>query len=72
MDAQQRDELMREIAFLKTRESSLKASVADLAESKSVLELEIAQKRAELDELVNSEMVVIKDLLDKFKGAIKE
>ena len=69
---EQRDELNREMSFLKKRIDGLKQDVADLAESKALLEAEILGKRVLLKEIEDNEIANLRKLMSVIKGVINE
>ena len=70
--SEQRDELAREISFLKTRVESLKREVSDLSESKTLLEIEIASQKTLLKQVEEVEIENIKRILSVVKSVINE
>ena len=70
--AEQRDELVKEISFLKKRIDGLKQDVADLSESKTLLEAEILGKRVLLKEIEDNEIANLRKLVSVIKNVINE
>jgi len=70
--AEQRDELVKEMSFLKKRIDGLKQDVADLSESKTLLEAEILGKRVLLKEIEDNEIENLRKLMSVIKGVINE
>ena len=70
--AEQRDELVKEMSFLKKRIDGLKQDIADLAESKTLLEAEILGKRVLLKEIEDNEIENLRKLMSVIKGVINE
>lgn len=70
--AEQRDELAKEMSFLKKRIDGLKQDVADLSESKTLLEAEILGKRVLLKEIEDNEIANLRRLMSVIKGVINE
>lgn len=70
--AEQRDELVKEMSFLKKRIDGLKQDVADLSESKTLLEAEILGKRVLLKEIEDNEIANLRKLMSVIKNVINE
>ena len=70
--AEQRDELVKEMSFLKKRIDGLKQDIADLAESKTLLEAEILGKRVLLKEIEDNEIENLRKLMSVIKNVINE
>lgn len=70
--AEQRDELVKEMSFLKKRIDGLKQDVADLSESKALLEAEILGKRVLLKEIEDNEIENLRKLMSVIKKVINE
>jgi len=71
-NVEQRDELLKEMSFLKKRIDGLKQDVADLSESKTLLEAEILGKRVLLKEIEDNEIVNLRRLMSVIKGVVNE
>jgi len=71
-NAEQRDELAKEMSFLKKRIDGLKQDVADLSESKTLLEAEILGKRVLLKEIEDNEIANLRRLMSVVKGVVNE
>ena len=70
--AEQRDELVKEMSFIKKRIDGLKQDVADLSESKTLLEAEILGKRVLLKEIEDNEIANLRKLMSVIKNVINE
>jgi len=70
--AEQRDELVKEMSFLKKRIDGLKQDVADLSESKTLLEAEILGKRVLLKEIEDNEIENLRKLMSVIKQVVNE
>lgn len=71
-NAEQRDELAKEMSFLKKRIDGLKQDIADLAESKTLLEAEILGKRVLLKEIEDNEIENLRKLMSVIKQVVNE
>jgi len=71
-NAEQRDELAKEMSFLKKRIDGLKQDVADLSESKTLLEAEILGKRVLLKEIEDNEIENLRKLMSVIKQVVNE
>lgn len=72
ISSDQRDELAREVSFLKKRIDGLKQDVIDLSESKTLLESEILGKRVLLKEIEDNEIDGLRKLMKVIKNVINE
>lgn len=72
ISSDQRDELAREVSFLKKRIDGLKQDVIDLSESKTLLESEVLGKRVLLKEIEDNEIENLRRLMSVIKGVINE
>jgi len=71
-NTEQRDELAKEMSFLKKRIDGLKQDVADLSESKTLLEAEILGKRVLLKEIEDNEIENLRKLMSVIKQVVNE
>jgi len=72
ISSDQRDELAREVSFLKKRIDGLKQDVVDLSESKTLLEAEVLGKRVLLKEIEDNEIEGLRKLMKVIKNVINE
>lgn len=72
ISSDQRDELAREVSFLKKRIDGLKQDVVDLSESKTLLEAEVLGKRVLLKEIEDNEIEGLRKLMKVIKSVINE
>lgn len=72
ISSDQRDELAREVSFLKKRIDGLKQDVVDLSESKTLLEAEVLGKRVLLKEIEDNEITGLRRLMSVIKNVINE
>jgi len=72
ISSDQRDELAREISFLKKRIDGLKLDVTNLSESKTLLEAELIEKRAIIKEIEETEIENLRKLMKVIKNVINE
>jgi len=72
ISSDQRDELAREISFLKKRIDGLKLDVTNLSESKTLLEAELLEKRAIIKEIEETEIENLRKLMKVIKNVINE
>lgn len=72
ISSDQRDELAREVSFLKKRIDGLKQDVIDLSESKTLLESEVLGKRVLLKEIEDNEVENLRKLMKVIKNVINE
>ena len=71
-NAEQRDELAKEMSFLKKRIDGLKLDVTNLSESKTLLEAELIEKRAIIKEIEETEIENLRKLMKVIKNVINE
>lgn len=72
ISSDQRDELAREVSFLKKRIDGLKQDVIDLSDSKTLLESEVLGKRVLLKEIEDNEIENLRKLMKVIKNVINE
>jgi len=72
ISSDQRDELAREVSFLKKRIDGLKLDVTNLSESKTLLEAELIEKRAIIKEIEETEIENLRKLMKVIKNVINE
>lgn len=72
ISSDQRDELAREVSFLKKRIDGLKLDVTNLSESKTLLEAELIEKRAIIKEIEDNEIENLRKLMSVIKKVINE
>lgn len=72
ISSDQRDELAREVSFLKKRIDGLKLDVTNLSESKTLLEAELIEKRVLIKEIEETEIENLRKLMKVIKNVINE